>query len=110
MAGRNKPPAILPKHNIRRSNALNQLMLVFLQHPAEEFYGMQLGDLTGLGPASVYPLLRKLVQAELLTSRVDTTDRKRPLATRRVYYKLTATGYELGLQLLTVGLIITPRQ
>jgi DNA-binding PadR family transcriptional regulator len=63
----------------------------FLDAPSDETYGFELARATGLPSGTIYPILRRLEDDQLIRSRwaeVETTAQRR----RRRYYELTAEG------------------
>lgn len=68
----------------------------FLAHPAEELWGRQISDWTGLTAGTLYPLLHRFEAAGWLKSREEepaereATGRRRP---PRRYYRLTPEGH-----------------
>lgn len=58
----------------------------------EEVYGLDIIRETGLASGTVYPLLDRLVEANLLEARFETPDEKTKGRPRRRYYRLTGTG------------------
>jgi DNA-binding PadR family transcriptional regulator len=63
----------------------------FLDSPADETYGFELSKATGLPSGTIYPILRRLEDDDLIKSHwseVQTDTQRR----QRRYYKLTAEG------------------
>jgi len=97
----------------KRSIATQLVFQALLDAPSHETYGFELAELTGLASGTIYPILRRLEEEGLLTTRWDTvqTDAQRR---RRRYYELTGEGRRVanaetaarrqGLRLLAPGL------
>ena len=69
-----------------------QVFQAMLDAPSEETYGFELVKATGLPSGSVYPILRRLEQAGLVTARQEVIDPSAPRPRYRVYYRLTGDG------------------
>lgn len=75
-----------------RSIQTRQIFQALLDAPDEETYGFELVKVTGLPSGSVYPILRRLEDENIITAREEAID---PTARRpryRIYYRLTADG------------------
>ncbi|MDQ5807157.1 MAG: PadR family transcriptional regulator [Actinomycetota bacterium] len=55
-------------------------------------YGFELVKATGLPSGSVYPILRRLENRQLVTARQEVIDPAAPRPRYRVFYELTAEG------------------
>jgi DNA-binding PadR family transcriptional regulator len=66
---------------------------VFLENPSEEFYGLQLAELTHLETGTVYPILKRFHDDGWLDKRWESADlarvEERP---QRRLYRLTSVG------------------
>jgi len=69
-----------------------QILQAMLDAPADETYGFALVKVTGLPSGSVYPILRRLENEGLVTSRQEAIDPEAPRPRFRVFYRLTADG------------------
>lgn len=75
----------------RPSTATRLVFQAFLDIPGDETYGFELSGATGLPSGTIYPILRRLEDEDLIKSRwaeVRTDTQRR----QRRYYKLTAEG------------------
>jgi PadR family transcriptional regulator, regulatory protein PadR len=75
----------------RPSTATRLVFQAFLDSPGDESYGFELSKATGLPSGTIYPILRRLEDDDLIKSRwseVQTDTQRR----QRRYYKLTAEG------------------
>lgn len=75
----------------RPSTATRLVFQAFLDAPSDESYGFELARATGLPSGTIYPILRRLEDDQLIRSRwaeVETEAQRR----RRRYYELTAEG------------------
>ncbi|MFC1442813.1 TniQ family protein [Streptacidiphilus sp. N1-10] len=84
---------------IRISSSTRVLLRVLLDHPSEEFYGVQIRAQSRLGEGTLYPILNRLERAGWLTSRPEDDQSWLGRATvgrgpgrRRIYYTLTTEG------------------
>lgn len=73
---------------------VERVLRAFLQSPADPRYGYDLMKAAGLKSGTLYPLLGRLEDEELVTSAWETPqqDGQRP----RKYYRLTAKGAEVA--------------
>jgi PadR family transcriptional regulator, regulatory protein PadR len=62
------------------------------ERPAEELYGRELIERTGLKSGTLYPVLARLEQAGWLESHWEETDPQVAGRPRRRFYRLTAQG------------------
>jgi DNA-binding PadR family transcriptional regulator len=77
------------------STATRLVFQAFLDAPSDETYGFELAKSTGLPSGTIYPILRRLEDEELIRSRwaeVETDTQRR----RRRYYRLTAEGRRIA--------------
>ena len=75
----------------RPSTATRLVFQAFLDAPADETYGFELTKATGLPSGTIYPILRRLEEEELITSKWEEVQTKAQRRKRR-YYTLTAAG------------------
>lgn len=80
----NKPPRV--------TRQMLQVLATMLEHPSEEFYGMELIEKTGLKSGTLYPVLARLEGANWLSSSWELADPKAAGRPRRRFYRLTAEG------------------
>jgi PadR family transcriptional regulator, regulatory protein PadR len=76
--------------------AILKVFKVLLDDPTARHYGLEIGKAAGLPSGSIYPLLMRLEQAELLTSEWEDVDPKAAGRPRRRLYRLTGQGAEVG--------------
>lgn len=76
----------------KRSIQTGQVFHALLEAPNDESYGFQLVKVTGLASGSVYPILRRLEEEGLVTSREEVMDERARRPRYRVFYRLTAAG------------------
>jgi DNA-binding PadR family transcriptional regulator len=70
-----------------------QLVLrALLADPAEELYGLEIGEAAGLASGTVHPILARLEGIDWLTSRWEDVDPAAAGRPARRYYRLTANG------------------
>ena len=79
---------------MRMTAPLGRVLRAFLEDPAEPRYGYDLMKAAGLKSGTLYPLLGRLEDEELVASAWETPreDGQRP----RKYYRLTAKGAEVA--------------
>ncbi|MFG1751432.1 PadR family transcriptional regulator [Streptosporangium sandarakinum] len=75
---------------MRLTRTTRDVLDVFLADPDGETYGLQLCQVTGLGPGTVYPILSRLVQAGWLQS--SWQDDHSGRGARRRLYRMTDKG------------------
>jgi DNA-binding PadR family transcriptional regulator len=68
------------------------LLSVLLDAPGEESYGFELSQASGLPSGTIYPILRRLEDRGLLTSRWELLEESKEGRRRRRYYRLTGEG------------------
>lgn len=76
----------------RPSIKTRQLFQALLDAPEHESYGFELVKVTGLRSGSVYPILRRLEDEDLVVAREETIDPSARRPRVRVYYRLTPAG------------------
>jgi len=59
---------------------------------SDETYGFELVKLTGIPSGSVYPILRRLEEQQLVTARQEAIDPTAHRPRYRIFYKLTPQG------------------
>jgi PadR family transcriptional regulator, regulatory protein PadR len=64
------------------------VLLVLLDEPDRERYGLELSELAGLATGTIHPILARLEQAGWVRSRWETIDPKEQGRPRRRYYRL----------------------
>ncbi|HEX8206394.1 MAG TPA: helix-turn-helix transcriptional regulator [Solirubrobacteraceae bacterium] len=69
-----------------------KLLRAMLDHPADEFYGRELGAETGLASGTLYPVLNRLENAGWLTSHWEKLDPRVAGRPPRRLYRLTGAG------------------
>jgi PadR family transcriptional regulator len=71
---------------------VQSVLLLMLQDPSKRFYGLEISRQANLQRGTLYPILRRLEDAGLITGEWETIDptveRRRP----RRYYRLTNDG------------------
>lgn len=79
-----------------RMTLQTQLVLrALLEEPAQERYGLELCDVTGLPSGTIYPILARLEQVEWVESSwEDPTIHEAAGRPRRRFYRLTTDGAE----------------
>jgi PadR family transcriptional regulator, regulatory protein PadR len=71
---------------------LLRVLRVFLEDPASERYGLEVGQAAGLRGGSLYPVFGRLEDAGMLVSHWEDTDPSEAGRPRRRMYRLTAEG------------------
>jgi DNA-binding PadR family transcriptional regulator len=71
---------------------LLRVLMVFLEDPTVERYGLEVGQAAGLRGGSLYPVFGRLEDAGLVTSRWEETDPAEAGRPRRRLYKLNPAG------------------
>ena len=72
-----------------------QLVLrALLAEPAQELYGLQIGDIAGLPSGTVHPILARLENAGWLESRWEEIDPRAAGRPARRYYRLVPSAVE----------------
>jgi PadR family transcriptional regulator PadR len=72
------------------------VLRVFLDHPLQEHYGLDISKAAGLPSGSLYPTMAKLERAGLVSSDWEQVDPHAVGRPRRRYYKLTPDGTEMA--------------
>jgi PadR family transcriptional regulator, regulatory protein PadR len=72
-----------------------QLVLrAFLDDPAQELYGVEIGGAAGLPSGTVHPILARLEGVDWVESRWEDIDPRKEGRPARRYYRLTSGGLE----------------
>jgi PadR family transcriptional regulator PadR len=79
---------------LRMTQATQQVLRALLAEPTREAYGAEIGRAAGLPSGTVTPILARLENAEILTSRVEDIDPAQAGRPRRKYYAFTPDGAE----------------
>jgi PadR family transcriptional regulator, regulatory protein PadR len=77
---------------LRMTTTTKLVLQALLHDPGQELYGLEVADLTGLTPGTIYPILVRLQGLGWVESRweeIDPHQEKRPA---RRYYRITADG------------------
>jgi PadR family transcriptional regulator, regulatory protein PadR len=93
---------------VKLTAPLERVLRAFLDEPTAPRYGYDLMKAAGLQSGTLYPLLARLEQQELVTSAWETPQQEgqRP----RKYYRLTGTGIEVArLELAQLGVTRSSR-
>jgi PadR family transcriptional regulator, regulatory protein PadR len=77
---------------LRLTIQAQRVLSVFLAHPDEHRYGLELAQSAGLPTGSVYPILTRLERAGWLESDWEAIDPVAEGRRPRRYYRLTRTG------------------
>jgi DNA-binding PadR family transcriptional regulator len=75
-----------------RSIQTRQIFQALLDAPEAETYGFELVKVTGLQSGSVYPILRRLEDEQLITAREEVIDPNAKRPRYRIFYRLTTDG------------------
>src|SRR5687767_2380906 len=81
---------------MRISHQTALLFQVFLDAPGQETWGFALARASGLPSGTIYPILRRLEDARLVTSRWEDIDESGEGRRRRRYYRLTGDGQRVA--------------
>jgi PadR family transcriptional regulator, regulatory protein PadR len=76
----------------KRSIQTGQVLQALLDAPEDETYGFELVKVTGLPSGSVYPILRRLEEEQLVTAREEVINPRARRPRYRVFYRLNAEG------------------
>jgi len=76
----------------KRSIQTSQVLQALLDGPEGETYGFELVKVTGLPSGSVYPILRRLEEEQLVTVREEVINPGARRPRYRVFYRLNAEG------------------
>ena len=79
---------------LRMTQAMQQVLRQAMQEPTREFYGFEIGRAVGLPSGTVTPILARLEQSGILTSRSEDVDPRQAGRPRRRYYTFTPDGVE----------------
>jgi len=86
-----------------------QLVLhVFLEDPARELYGLEIGSGAGLPSGTLHPILARLESVGWLESRWEDIDPSAEGRPARRYYRMTASGAHSARQALARAYQPTP--
>ncbi len=77
---------------MRVSHQGRLVLQAFLDLPAQELWGYQLSQATGVKPGSLYPILQRFLAAGWIRDRWEDVDEQTEGRRRRRYYVLTAEG------------------
>ncbi|HEY3491373.1 MAG TPA: PadR family transcriptional regulator [Solirubrobacterales bacterium] len=83
---------------LRMSGETLRVLGAMLEDPRASYYGLELADIAGISPGTVYPMLARLEKHGLLES---SWERRRPADThrpRRRLYRLTGLGEKVALR------------
>lgn len=86
---------------MRRSLTAAVVLHVLLQDPPAWRYGTELTAATGVRSGTIYPLLRRLAEQELLMSRLEQIDPRAEGRPPRRYYRLTPAGEQYAREILS---------
>lgn len=86
---------------LRMTQATQLVLWVLLAEPTKEAYSGEIGRAAGLPSGTVTPILARLENARILTSRVEDVDPVQAGRPRRKYYTFTPHGIERARQELT---------
>lgn len=64
------------------------VLMVLLEDPVQERYGVELSEMAGLATGTIHPILARLEKAGWLCSRWEQVDPKEQGRPRRRYYRL----------------------
>jgi PadR family transcriptional regulator PadR len=71
-----------------------RVLQALLEAPADELYGMQIGETAGLATGTVHPILARLERLGWLESRWEDIDPRSVGRPARRYYRLTGAGVD----------------
>jgi DNA-binding PadR family transcriptional regulator len=77
----------------KRSHQTKLILLVLLDAPTEETYGLQVVRASGVGAGTCYAILRRLEEEGLLDARWEDLDPRSEGRPPRRYYRLNANGH-----------------
>lgn len=77
---------------IRLTLQVQLVLLALSGEPGRELYGLEIVEVTGLLPGTIYPILARLEHAGWLSSRWEVIDQRAEGRPRRRYYRLTPDG------------------
>jgi DNA-binding PadR family transcriptional regulator len=81
---------------MRISIPTKQVLQAFLDAPSQETYGYELAQATGLPSGTIYPILRRLEDEGLVSSRWEDVAQSDGATRRRRYYSLRGEGAQLA--------------
>src|SRR5882724_4501588 len=79
---------------LRMTMPTQAVLRALLEHPAQERYGLELGQVSELASGTIHPILAKLERMGWLESKWEEADPRQKGRPRRRYYKLTPDGAE----------------
>jgi PadR family transcriptional regulator PadR len=88
---------------MRMTSATRTVLAAFMRDPTGEHYGLNLAEVALLSSGSLYPILSRLEQAGLVTSRWEDVDASAAGRPRRRYYRLTPSGREVAAAAVAEG-------
>jgi PadR family transcriptional regulator, regulatory protein PadR len=77
---------------LRMTVQVQLVLQALLRNPAEEMYGLELSEETGLQPGTAYPILLRLEHEGWVTSHWEDIDPRAEKRPARRYYRLTGSG------------------
>ena len=77
---------------IRLTLQVQLVLLALAGEPDRELYGLEIVEMTGLLPGTIYPILARLEHAGWLSSHWEVIDQRAEGRPRRRYYRLTPDG------------------
>src|SRR4051794_34991579 len=84
----------------RMTLSTQRVLQALLEDPAQELYGMQIGETAGLATGTVHPILARLERLGWLESRWEDIDPRTEGRPARRYYRLTGAGVDQGREAL----------
>jgi DNA-binding PadR family transcriptional regulator len=85
---------------LRVTGPLIKVLMAFLEDPTSERYGLQLLRVTGIKSGTLYPLLDRLEDVAVLTSRWESPTSSTSGGPRRRFYRLTGSGVHEARQIV----------
>jgi DNA-binding PadR family transcriptional regulator len=80
----------------RMTSTTRRVLAALIREPGQEHYGLELAPATGLSSGTLYPILARLEEAGLVTSRWEDVDQSAAGRPRRRYYRLSASGLRVA--------------
>lgn len=77
------------------------VLVFFLRDPDRKRFGYDLMQVTGVGPATLYPILIRLERAGWITGEFEDIDEQAEGRPARRFYLLTDYGYRQAIEALT---------
>lgn len=81
---------------MRISHQTRLVLSVMLDAPSEEVYGFELAQASGLPSGTIYPILRRLEDQGLVSSRWEVLEETDAGRRRRRYYRMTGEGARIA--------------